>query len=95
MLWVPKRTISISKKKGLIDTVLLCTHHMFWLRNKKLVQIGPRPEKSCLPGFAKNKGADQPVHPRSLISAFVIRLLESIISLDLLQAKFQFSSRSQ
>ena len=31
-------------------------------------------------GFAKNKGADQPAHPRSLISAFVIRLLESIIS---------------
>ena len=29
--------------------------------------------------FANNKGADQPAHPRSLISAFVIRLLESII----------------
>ena len=27
-----------------------------------------------------NKGADQPAHPRSLISAFVIRVLESIIS---------------
>ena len=27
-----------------------------------------------------NKGADQPAHPRSLISAFVIRLLKSIIS---------------
>ena len=30
-------------------------------------------------GFAKNKSADQPAHPRSLISAFVIRFLESII----------------
>ena len=30
--------------------------------------------------FANNKGADQPAHPRSLISAFVIRLLEKIIS---------------
>ena len=30
--------------------------------------------------FANNKGADQPVHPLSLISTFVIRLLESIIS---------------
>ena len=28
----------------------------------------------------KNKGADQPAHLRRLISAFVIRLLESIIS---------------
>ena len=27
-----------------------------------------------------NKGADQPVHPHSLISTFVIPLLESIIS---------------
>ena len=26
-----------------------------------------------------NKGADQPAHPRSLISAFVICLLESIL----------------
>ena len=31
-------------------------------------------------GFAKNKGADRPAHPFILISAFVIRLLESIIS---------------
>ena len=31
-------------------------------------------------GFENNKGADQPAHPRSLISAFVIRLLESFIS---------------
>ena len=30
-------------------------------------------------GFANNTGADQPAHPRSLISAFVIRCLESII----------------
>ena len=41
---------------------------------------GLRREKTCLPGFANNTGADQPAHPRSLISAFVIRLLESIIS---------------
>ena len=40
---------------------------------------GPRREKTCLRGFANNKGADQPAHPRSLISAFVFRLLESII----------------
>ena len=41
---------------------------------------GPRREKTCLRRFANNTGADQPAHPRSLISAFVIRLLESIIS---------------
>ena len=31
-------------------------------------------------GFANNKGADQPAHPRKLISVFVIRYLESNIS---------------
>ena len=40
---------------------------------------GPRREKSCPQGFANNTGANQPVHPRSLISAFAIRFLESII----------------
>ena len=41
--------------------------------------FGPRREKICLWGFAKNTGADQPAHPRSLISAFVIRFFESAI----------------
>ena len=31
-------------------------------------------------GVVKNTGADQPAHPRSLIRAFVIPFLESIIS---------------
>ena len=43
------------------------------------LKIGPQREKTCLRGFANNTGADQPAHPRSLISAFVIRFLESII----------------
>ena len=29
--------------------------------------------------YANDKGADQPAHPRSLISAFVVRCLDSII----------------
>ena len=41
---------------------------------------GPRPEKTCLWEFAYNKGTDQPAHPPSLISAFVICILESSIS---------------
>ena len=44
------------------------------------LSYGPRRKKTCLRWVANNKGADQPAHPRSLISAFVIRLLESIIS---------------
>ena len=31
--------------------------------------------------YTNNKGAEQPAHPRSLISAFVVRCLHSIISL--------------
>ena len=31
--------------------------------------------------YANNKGADQPAHPRSLISAFVVRCLDRIIPL--------------
>ena len=41
---------------------------------------GPLRQKTCLQGFAINTGADQPAHPRSLISAFVIRVLKRIIS---------------
>ena len=42
----------------------------------------PGHEKMCLMSYVNNKGADQPAHPRSLISAFVFRCLDSIISLD-------------
>ena len=41
--------------------------------------IGPRHKKNLSLVFA-NKGADQPAHPRRLISTFVIHFLESIIS---------------
>ena len=40
----------------------------------------PQREKTCLRGFANNTSADQPAHPRSLISAFVIHFLQSITS---------------
>ena len=42
----------------------------------------PGQEKMCLMSYANNKGADQPAHTRKLISAFVVRCLDSIISLD-------------
>ena len=44
-----------------------------------LVSYGPWREKICLRGVANNTGVDQPAHPRSVISAFVIRVLESTI----------------
>ena len=41
--------------------------------------FGLRREKTCFRWFANNKGADQPARPRSLISAFVVRVFETII----------------
>ena len=31
--------------------------------------------------YANSKGVDQPAHPRSLISAFVVRCLDNVMSL--------------
>ena len=42
----------------------------------------PGHEEMCLMSDANNKGADQLAHPCSLISASVVRCLDSIISLD-------------
>ena len=41
----------------------------------------PGHEKTFLMSYANNKGADQPAHPRSLISAFAVRCLDSVMSL--------------
>ena len=49
------------------------------LQKRVHIEFGPQCEKTCLRGFANYTGTDQPAHPRSLISAFVIRFLESII----------------
>ena len=38
--------------------------------------------------FSDNKGSDQPAHLRSLIRNFIIRLLEILLNLNLLQANF-------
>ena len=43
--------------------------------------LGHLRKKACLQEFANNKGANQPVHQRSLISAFVVHLLERTISI--------------
>ena len=48
-------------------------------RYKQGLVFGPRREKKLSSGFANNTGADQPAHPRSLTSAFVIRFLDSIV----------------
>ena len=48
--------------------------------SQMMFQMNHVMRKPVLP-YANNKGADQPAHPRNLISAFVIRCLGSIIPL--------------
>ena len=48
---------------------------------RKVNKGGPRRERTCLRRCTNNKGADHPAHPRSLISSFIIRSSESIISM--------------
>ena len=43
--------------------------------------IEPGHEKTCLMLYANKKGADQPAHPHSLSSAFVVCCLDSVMSL--------------
>ena len=61
--------------------IILLSHNKFNI--VFYVQISmlfwPRHEKTCLWGFAKYTGADQPAHLHSLISAFVICFFESTI----------------
>ena len=45
----------------------------------KKLSYGPCREKICLRGFANNTGPDQPAPLRSLISSFVICLLNCIL----------------
>ena len=56
----------------------------FWWVKKKLMSLilnGPGHVKTCLMPYATNKGVDQPAHPRSLISTFVVHSLDSMIGI--------------
>ena len=44
-------------------------------------KLEPGFEKTCLIPYANNKCSYQPAHPRSLVSAFVVRCLDSVIHL--------------
>ena len=61
------------------NTLIIIQHagHMskFFYRNDQMDQVM---RKHVMP-YTNNKGADQPVQPRSLISTFVVRCLGSMI----------------
>ena len=47
--------------------------------SKQELSNGPDHAKMCLMPYTNNKGTDQPTHPRSLISTFVVCCLDSMI----------------
>ena len=61
--------------------VNVCVHYFIFYM---YVLNGPGHAKMCLMPYANNKGADQPAHPRSLISTFVVRCLDSMICIKIL-----------
>ena len=69
----------MNKEKG--KRRQLYIHWQSFVGMLPLFIYGPGHAKMCLMPYANNKGADQPAHPRSLISAFFVRSLDSIISL--------------
>ena len=66
-------TFFIERLPSLYQTSFLAILHLEYV---------PGHEKMCLMSYANVKSADPPAHSRSLISAFVVRCLDSIISLD-------------
>ena len=75
----------------MLKTFLRARYSLIIRRNVDYLQMDlsePGHEKMCIMSYANNKGADQTAridqhaHPRSLISAFVVRCFGSIISQD-------------
>ena len=57
--------------------VLFCKYHFYSKICSSMSRVMTKPVYAI---YANNKGADQPAHPRSLISAFVFRCVDSIPS---------------
>ena len=76
-----KLCVASCQSKFAIHEVMNCVANLK-VHLKDLTENELGHEKMCFMSYAKNKGADRPAHPRSLISAFVVRCLDSMISLD-------------
>ena len=61
-------------------SVHICMPNILYLNIfMSLLSYGPGHVKMCLMPYANNKGADQPAHPRSLISTIFVPCLDSMI----------------
>ena len=84
-LHVRLNSLSLTSMKTCIfisgtDTLENTSTGVYLVKSNSLSGMSHVIRKLVLP-YANNNGADQPAHPRSLISAFVIRCLDSIIPL--------------
>ena len=86
----PRHTCRGYKQNCTLEWQATKIHECIFLK-MCLICYGPGYEKMCLMPYANNKGADQPAHPRSLISAFVVRCQDRMIPLVYIP-KFQDSS---
>ena len=66
-----------AKKRNIVSAKKNKLRTFFWCFAKMSHAI----RKTCLMPHTNNKGADQPAHPRSLISTFIVRCLDSMIRL--------------
>ena len=74
-----QRTIKVLPTEHTVKTLVrLCGSESGWVH----ISFEPGHEKMCLMSYANNKGTDQSAHLGSLISTFVVRCLDSTISLD-------------
>ena len=62
------------------NTFLFLLFRLFGTRTTKTI-FGPGHAKMCLMPYETNKGSDQPAHPRSLISTFIVHCQDSIMPL--------------
>ena len=75
--WSQSQAQSLESDYGRGNNFIRC---FIWLNIIMQYNWASSWENLFLP-YAKNKGADQPAHPRSLINTFVVRCLDSILSL--------------
>ena len=81
--WALSCDMNLSTSTLYLLKKVTCAFNMLYLwntRNTVLAMIWAMSWENLFMTYANNKGADQPAHPRNLISAFVVRCLDSIVS---------------
>ena len=79
-LWHGKCMLTyVCKAHGILQVITLFAQFISISLCHARYKGAPHHEKTCFMPYANNKDADQPAHSRSLISAFVVRCLDSII----------------